>query len=854
MRIPLTIALLTLSLSAATSHQVHGDDAVDAIADTRPSATAEGIAFFEQRIQPVLAAQCFSCHSSKAIKVRGGLLLDSRAGVAAGGIGGAVLVANEPEQSRLIEAIRWNNPEFQMPPKGPLTPEQIADFEKWVEMGAPDPREALPSETSESEPKRLTLEAAAELLWALKPVERGETPSGVTESANPIDAFIAAEHRSSGLNSNGPAGPSALLRRVYLDLVGLPPTPDEQAAFLNDTSPDAYEKVVDQLLASEQHGVRYARHWLDVLRYADADERMIAAQGIHLWRDWVIHALNDDVPYDQFVRAQLTGYRSTERTQMSATGYRSKAEPRPDDLFALGLLARGAVVRDGQKSGELALNAVETVSTAFMGLTVGCAKCHDHLFDPITQRDFYAMKALFDPLVPRKITLATAEEIVASGRASQEAADRRAPVQAALNALAAPYQKQLYDDRVAMLPDDVQAVIHKSERERTAAEQKVADDYFPILRIDSGKIREVMSDADRQKYDDLQRELSEIGDGRRGGGLAAYWTVEVDPQRSTEKSFILTSGDPERPELNHEVSPGWPFAPTYPDFREGPLEAFSDWLTAPQNPLFARVAVNRIWQWHFGTGLQAASSDFGKLGGEPTHPELLDWLAAEFVQSGFRMKSLHRLIVTSDAYRRASEVDESIGAANLQADPTNALLWHFPLQRLEAEPIWDSIFLAAGALDTSVGGPSFDLGGGQRRGRGGRNDESSTTTFRRAAYLTRGYSTNRDVMPNFLQAFDVDDGRAPCPQRTQTVTATQGLFMMNSDEVDRACTMFAERLLKDGEGDLSAAVELGYRWAIGRGPSDGERERALAYLENDPAKLKGLAWLLFNLDEFIYVR
>ena len=185
--------------------------------------------------------------------------------------------------------------------------------------------------------------------------------------------------------------------------------------------------MVDHLLASEQHGVRYARRWLDVLRYADVDERMIAADGIYLWRDWVINALNDDVPYDQFVRAQLTGYRSTERTQMSATGYRSKAEPRPDDLFALGLLARGAVVRDGKVEGELALSAVETVSTAFMGLTVACAKCHDHVYDPITQRDFYAMKALFDPLVPRKITLATADELIASGRAAQEAADRRAP-------------------------------------------------------------------------------------------------------------------------------------------------------------------------------------------------------------------------------------------------------------------------------------------------------------------------------------------------------------------------------------------------------------------------------------------
>ncbi len=847
--------ILTLTLSAANLRTAKSEDAVAASADAATSANAEGIEFFEQHVQPVLAEHCFTCHSSKAIKVRGELLLDTREGVANGGVGGPILVAGHPEKSRLIEAIRWTNPEFQMPPKRQLTPEQVNDFERWVKMGAPDPREASAPNTSKSPPQRLTIEEAAEMLWALRPVERPEVPMGFTDSANPIDAFVAAEHRSRGLSPTGPASKSVLLRRVYLDLIGIPPTPAEQAAFFDDASPGAYEKVVDQLLASEQHGVRYARHWLDVLRYADVDERMIAAQGIHLWRDWVIHALNDDVPYDQFVRAQLTGYRSTERTQMSATGFRSKAEPRPDDLFARGLLARGAVIRDGQRNGELALNAVETVSTAFLGLTVGCAKCHDHLFDPITQRDFYAMKALFDPLVPRKITLATAEEIVASGRAAQEVADRRAPIQAAINSLTAPYQKRLYDERVAMLPEDVRAVILKPERERTDAEQKIADDYFPILRIDSGKITEVMSDEHRKKYDELQRELSQIGEGRRGDTLAAFWTVEVDPKKATEKSYILTSGDPGRPELDHEVSPGWPFAPSNPDFLEGPLEAFSDWLTAPQNPLFARVAVNRIWQWHFDTGLESTSSDFGKLGGEPSHPELLDWLAAEFVQGGFNMKSLHRLIVTSDAYRRASEVDSSMVASNPQVDPANALLWHFPLQRLDAEAIWDSIFTAAGALDTTVGGPSFNVGGiGEQRGRSRRADESRSPTYRRAAYLTRGYSTNRDVMPNFLQAFDVDDGRAPCPQRTQTVTATQGLFMMNSDEVDRACSLFAERLMKDSDGNLAAAVEHGYRWTLARGPSDGERERALDYLENDPAKLKGLTWLLFNLDEFIYVR
>ncbi len=689
-------------------------------------------------------------------------------------------------------------------------------------------------------------------LWALEPVVRPDVPTGVTTSPNPIDAFIAAGYQAHGLNPVGPADKRALLRRVYLDLIGLPPTPAEQAAFLQDPSPDAYETVVDRLLASAQHGVRYGRHWLDVLRYADVDEQMTAAPGIYLWRDWVLGALNNDLPYDQFVRAQLTGYRSTTRTRMSATGVRSRMEPRLDDQFALGFLARGDVTRD-KNAGELPIAAVETVSTAFMGLTVGCAKCHDHMYDPITQRDFYAMKALFDPLTVRKVTLATPAEIFANGKAQDEAEAKRAALEGPLNTLIAPYQKRLHDDRVAMLPPDVQAVIRKPENARSVAEQKIADDYFPVLRIDAGKLTEIMPAAERKQYQELRRQLEQVGGG--GRSLPAFWTVEVDPKRALEKSYILTSGDVDRPEKNHEVEPGWPFAPPGIDFREGRIEAFSDWLTAPENPLFARVAVNRIWQWHFGAGLHATPSDFGRLGGTPVNPPLLDWLASEFIARRFRMKELHRLIVTSETYKRASQVEPALQASSIAADPDDTYLWHFPLQRLEAEPIWDSILAAAGNLDLTVGGPSFDVGAPRGRRGGVRpGPAAEPPTYRRAAFMVRGYSTSRDVVPNFLQAFDVDDGRAPCPVRTRTVTAPQALFLMNSAEIERASARFAGRLKHESGGDLGTAVDLGYRVALARPPSTAERDRALAYLDSDPARLPGFAWLLFNLDEFLYVQ
>jgi hypothetical protein len=689
-------------------------------------------------------------------------------------------------------------------------------------------------------------------LWSLKPLARPPVPLATAGGVNPIDAFVQALYLEKKVTPVGPADQRTLLRRVYMDLVGIPPTPAEQDAYLNDKSPDAYEKLIDRLLASDQYGVRYGRHWLDVLRYADAEERMYAAPGIHYWRDWVINAVNADVPYDQFVRAQLTGYRTTERATMQAVGRRTRLEPRPDDLFALGFLARGAVNRDSKDLGELQIAAVETVSTAFMGMTVGCAKCHDHMFDPIRQKDFYAMKALFDPLVIKKQVLATPAEMVAYGKQLEEYDKLRLPIEKTIADLIDPYRAKLYADRVAMLPPEIQVVINKPEKNRAPAEQKIADDYYPVLRIDPDKIEEVMSEADKKAYKDLRGQLNKLGE-KRVKDLPAFWTVEVDRGLELEKTYILTSGDPERPEKDHPVEPGWPFYDGEKDFREGRVDAFSDWLTAKENPLFARVAVNRLWQWHFGEGLQKSPSDFGFLGGVPVSQPLLDWLACEFIERGYSQKAMHKLIMTSNVYRLASSGDPEMSKKNMAADPLGRFLWRFRLQRLEAEPIWDSILSAAGNLDTTLGGPSFDIESRNPRGRGAAI-MSDARTNRRGAYIIRGFSTSRDITPNFLQSFDVDDGRAPCPERTRTVTAPQGLFMMNSPEIEKATTMFADRLKKESEGDMGKAVDLAYRIALIRPPSSDEKETAQAYLGGAPDRLKNLAWLILNLDEFIYVQ
>jgi hypothetical protein len=692
--------------------------------------------------------------------------------------------------------------------------------------------------------------------WYLKPIVRRDAPAVVTESRNPIDAFIAVKWKEKGLQPVGQADKRTLLRRVYLDLVGIPPTPAEQDAFLADDSPDAYEKVVDHLLASEQHGVRYGRHWLDVLRYADVDDTMMAESGIHHWRDWVISALNEDLPYDKFVRAQLTGYRDSEYTTINENGIRRRALPRPYDLFALGFLARGQVSRDGKDTQELPIAAVETVSTSFLGLTVGCAKCHDHKFDPISNHDYYAMKALFDPLVVRRVRLASEQDTIQYDKAYSDYERKKAAAQKQIDELIAPYKAKLFEHLMETLTPDVQAVFRKPEKQRNAAEQKIADDYHVVFKVTGAGLKPFMPADALKQYTDLQKSLDAI---RPPANLPEFWTVEEDSARLKEPSYILASGEPTQPQKDKPVEAGFPFQPQNLEFRDGRRETFTEWLVAPENPLFARVAVNRLWQWHFGKGLQPNPSDFGLLGGRLTHPELLDWLAAEFVARGYSMKAMHKLMVMSDTYRMSSSPEPLLVTKNIAVDPANDLLWQFRMLRLEAEPIWDSMFSAAQSLDLKVGGTSFPLAeenGARRRGAGraANLDTKASGLQRRGAYIQRGYHQSMDVMPNFLQAFDVDDGRTPCPERTRTVTAPQGLFLMNDKLVMEAAAKFADRLRKEATGNIAEAIDLGYRIAISRPPSPAEKDSALSYVDSDPARLNGFAWLLFNLDEFSYVQ
>ncbi len=669
-------------------------------------------------------------------------------------------------------------------------------------------------------------------LWSLRPVTRPEVSA---EAGNPIDALMAKKHAQKGLRPVGRADKATLLRRVTLDLTGLPPTPAELDAFLRDSSPDAYRKVVDRLLADPQHGVRYGRHWLDVLGYSDVDEGMLAEPGIYLWRDWVIRALNRDLPFDQFARAHIAG-------DLSA---------KPEDIFATGFLSRAAhSPADGAE--DVAFAAVEKVSAAFMAMTTGCAKCHDHMYDPILQRDYYAMKALFDPLLPEKRVLASAEEILRHDDVVAKWREEQDKVQKRMDVITKPYEKQIFEERMTFLPPEVAAVFRKDPAARTEAERKIITQYETVVTPDARKFRDVMKPDETVRYEWTRKSLTELR--REPPTLPAFWTVRADAVRAARKNHVYIGGD--RAKKGDEVQPGFPFAPKDVKFTGDRRVPFLNWLTAADNPLFARVAVNRLWQWHFGDGIVPTPSDFGRTGQMPSNPELLDWLASEFTARQYSMKAMHRLMVTSELYQQSSVAPAELAAANGAVDPGNKHLWKFPVRRLEAETIRDAMLAAAGTLDTTVGGRSFRGEGiNERRVMSAvKTGNYNTLSNRRGIYMGRGSDASMNMMPAFLTLFDAEDGHVPCARRERTITAPQVLYLLNGPLAQEASRDLAQRLYTEAGASPAAKVEYGYKVALGRTPTASERDAALSYLgKGEPEQLTGFAWMLLNLSEFVFL-
>jgi mono/diheme cytochrome c family protein len=791
--------------------------------------TAAQVEFFEKRIRPLLVNHCYSCHSAKAQKLRGELFLDTREGVLAGGNTGPALVPGKPDESLLIKAVRYEDKDLRMPPKTKLSAAEIADLEAWVRMGAPDPR------TGKQTAKHgIDLEQGKKH-WSLQPLGEPAPPAvkNADWAANGIDRFILAKLEAQGFRPAPPADPRTLLRRVHFDLTGLPPTPEEVEDFVRAWDPASakrqatgadsrsrallLQQVVDRLLASPAYGERWGRHWLDVVRYADTagDNSDYPIPQMVRYRDWVIDAVQRDMPYDQFVREQLAG------DLMPAT---SDAD-RKAKIVATGYLAnsrRHGSYEDARYPWHLTIeDTIDNFGKAFLGATLGCARCHDHKFDPFPTEDYYALYGFFSstryPWPGIELDRAQHDLVpLASGAEIEEYSKGRQLKLAEFDARI----KQLEEDKASQ--EKIRAA--KKEREQFA-KQPVP---FPTAYA--------MLDGPTE----AKKRIGQVGNVR-----------------------MHMKGDPDRP--GAEVPRRFPLVlggQTLPAGIKGSGRLhLAQWLTDPKNPLTARVMVNRIWQYHFGRGLVATPNDFGKQGRPPTHPELLDHLAKQFIDSGWSMKALHRMIVLSATYQQTSEVSET--SEVFSQDPDNELLSHFPRRRLDAESIRDAMLAVSGGLDRSRGGPhpfpampSWDFT--QHK-----PFKAVYDSNRRSVYLM----TQRIQRHPFLALFDGPDTNASTATRTTSTTSLQALYLMNDPFVHAQARKLAARLLA-GNGDDGQRIHRAFLLAFGRPPTTTEQQQAREFLEQvgelldsagttseqrDARRWESFARSLFMSSEFVYV-
>lgn len=757
--------------------------------------------FFEQHIRPLLAKHCYECHGEKTQK--SGLRVDSRHGLLSGGELGEAIDLQSPDDSLLLSAVRYES--LEMPPKKQLDAKQIELLEMWIKMGAPWP--GAKEGPARSGPSFTEDERAH---WAFQPVRRTSPPELDDDgwSRNPIDRFVLARLRESGLEPAPRAKPEALIRRLFYTVTGLPPSPAEVEAFVRDPGPQAYANLVDQLLERPEYGEKWARHWLDLVRYAESDGYKQDAYRPHAWRyrDYVIRSLNDDKPYDQFVQEQLAG---------------DEIAPHDKDaVIATGYLRHWIYEynqRDVRTQWDIIINDVTDVTAdVFLGLGLGCARCHDHKFDPILRKDYYRIRAFFAPLSPRDELPALGEELAAK-RERQLSEWRKATVaiRKELDDLQRPYIEAARKAAADKFPLDIRPMIMAKPEDRTPYEQQLADMAWRQLKTEVEKIdfaKKLKGDK-KKRWESLRKQLAEFDKLKPAPLTPSMIAADVGPtapvnfipddprQRDIGPGFlsILDSSDADIEPLPHST---------------GRRAVLARWITRPDNPLSTRVIVNRIWQYHFGRGLVETSSDFGTLGKPPTHPRLLDWMTSEFVQNGWRMKSLHRLILNSATFQQSAL--QPAGEVASKVDPGNRLYWRMNIRRLDAEQIRDAMLAISGELKTQQGGPSVSDG-----------------ALRRSIY-SKVLRNNPD---EFLRAFDGPDGFFSTAERNVTTTPTQSLLMINSRwTLDRARAM-AKRLMKN-ESQTDGRIIAAFRHALGRYPSDEELRGAVAFLRQQQATLK----------------
>ncbi|MDA1050707.1 MAG: PSD1 and planctomycete cytochrome C domain-containing protein [Planctomycetota bacterium] len=761
-----------------------------AVGEQRP--TAEQIQFFETNVRPLLAEQCFKCHGDK--KQWGGLRLDSREALLRGGDSGEAIVPGEPDKSLLIRAVRQVDDDLKMPKDDKLTARQVAALVRWVEMGAPFPATAGAAERTR-DPKH----------WAFLPLAEPSVPV-VTNSKWPhsaLDHFILARLEAAGLSSTMRADKRTLIRRVTFDLTGLPPTPDEIGAYFADESPDAFARIVDRLLASPRYGERWGRHWLDVARYADSNgfDENVAQGNAWRYRDYVVAAFNRDKPFDRFVVEQLAG------DLMPFNGETQQHE----QLIATGFLSIGPKVLAETDQAKMRMDIIDeqldTLGRAFLGLTLGCARCHDHKFDPIATADYYALAGIFKSTLTMRKYVKVAE-----------------------------WHEHL-------LPS-AKATAMKTEFEANVAAKKTA-------------IAECVADTEKDKLKKLRDELAALE--KAGPELPSAMGVTED--KVTDIAIHVRGNPLELGDIVPRRTPPVLRGPRVPPFtdQESGRRQLAEWLVDPRHPLTARVFVNRVWRWHFGNGLVRTTDNFGLLGEAPSHPELLDWLARRFIADGWSVKSLHRLILNSSTYQQASAPT----AETVSNDPENHLFSRAEVRRLEAEAVRDALLATSGQLDETMGGSLLKL---KNRAYFFDHTSKDLTTYdsrRRSLYLP----IVRNNVFDLFQLLDFPDPAVSTGNRATTVVASQALLMLNSDFVMQAATDFADRLLSDSPDDDQRLARL-YVIAFGREPTADERQADRAFLakvaqvestESDTDQRQRQAWatlchVALAANEFIYVK
>ena len=824
-----------------------------------------GEELFERNIRPVLVTKCFACHSSKLKAPMGGFTVDTKAGLAAGGARGPEVVAGKPDESRILHALSYTDNTLQMPPTGKLPDAVIADFRQWIELGAPDPRKDAPATSATPAPLRGMSIADGKKWWSFQPVKELPAPA-VKEQAwgrKKIDAFILAKLEENKLKPSPEADKKTLVERAYLDLVGVKPTYEELQAFVSDPAPNAYEKLIDQLLASPHYGERWGRHWLDVARYAEDNSTSEATNPpfAFAWRyrDWVIEAMNKDTPYNQFVKLQLAA------DLMPGT-------PR-DDYRALGYLGVAPVYHKEPRLSQEVLytfatddwdERVDAVGRGLMGLTVACARCHDHKFDPIKQTDYQGLAGVFastmraerpmradlDPKVETRYLwvaqrlfdmnvimgiLSTGEKQTNPEWAAKKLEGMKLEqkqLQAEIATLKDRYPEMvahvarigtiirslpvaLQPDTKADEPDaaadakaDIAAVPATAAAKAPAAPRPgrrgaLASDepfmnavYDAALYVD-GK-DPFMTEMDYRPGEPRDLPLFKAGNVANPGDIVPRHFPTVLAKSDEESKFFQGSG---RAELGDKI--------------------FSD-----AAPLSARVIVNRVWDWHFGKGLVGTASDFGTQGERPTHPELLDDLAARFIANGWSLKWLHREIMLSSAYRQSSALREDAE----QVDSTNKFVWRMNPRRLDIEAYRDSIMHASGTLSDKLYGVSIDF--------------DDVKNDRRTIYSR----ISRGRLNTVLRLYDFPDPMQSSPGRDLTTTPLQQLFVMNSQFIQKQAETFAT--LADNEPDNAAKIRKLFHTILLREPNPTDIDRGMTYLAQ--ATLAQYAQALLSVNEVIF--